>query len=129
MIFLSSMYWLKHVLRRRHGIADFRKILFQRLHRLEQGDQSALAHGLDHQTIAVTVHDRCIARQFELHGNSDRLVAAIAEQSDVPLLRHEPPPSICQRHMPKGAQSQEAAWPDSSLGPIVAMTRETDQIR
>src|SRR6266851_943317 len=44
------------------------KILFQRLHRLEQGDKAALAHGLDHQTVAVTVHNRFIARQLELHG-------------------------------------------------------------
>jgi hypothetical protein len=38
---------------------------------------------LDHQAIAVTVHDRFIARQLELHGNTDRLVAAIAEQTHV----------------------------------------------
>jgi hypothetical protein len=71
------MQRVKHV--RRHRIVDFGKVLRQRFHRLEQGDQSAFAHRLDHQTIAVTVHDRFIARQFELHGNSDRLVAAVAK--------------------------------------------------
>jgi hypothetical protein len=39
----------------------------------------SLAHRLDHQTDAVTVHDRFIARQFELHRNADRLVPAIAK--------------------------------------------------
>jgi hypothetical protein len=58
---------------------DRGKILFQRLHRLEQGGKAALAHGLDHLTVAVTVHDRLIARQLELQGNTNRLVAAIAK--------------------------------------------------
>jgi hypothetical protein len=61
----------------------------------EQGDQPALAHWLDHQTIAVTVHDRLITWQFKFHRNADCLVSAIAEQSDVPVLTHEPPASIC----------------------------------
>lgn len=70
--------WLsKHVLRRGRGIVDFRKTLFQRLHRFEQGDQSALTHRLDHQTIAVAVHDRFIARQLELHGNANRLIGPL----------------------------------------------------
>src|SRR5258707_333038 len=34
------------------------------------------------------MHDRLIARQLEFDGNADRLVAAIAEQFDVPLLCH-----------------------------------------
>jgi hypothetical protein len=40
---------------------------------------AALAHGLDHQTVAVPVHDRFVARQLKLHGNANRLVAAIAK--------------------------------------------------
>ena len=40
------------------------------------------------QPIAISVHDCFIARQFELDGNADRLVAAIAKQFDVPLFRH-----------------------------------------
>jgi hypothetical protein len=60
-------------------IDDFRKTLFQRLHRFEQGGQSALTHRLDGQTTAVAVHDRLVARKFELHGDTDRLVAAVAE--------------------------------------------------
>jgi hypothetical protein len=80
-----------------NGNVDFRKPLFQRLRRLEQGDQSALAYRLDHQTIAVTVHHGLIARQFELHGNSDRLVAAIAEQSDVSMHCH----SGARRNLPE----------------------------
>src|SRR5260370_14359915 len=51
-----------HVRRHRHRIVDLGKILFQRLHRLEQGDKAALAHGLDHQTVAAPVHIRFIAR-------------------------------------------------------------------
>jgi hypothetical protein len=54
------------------------KAVFQRLHRFEQGDQSALTHRLDHQTIAVAVHDRFVARQFELHGNTDPEVGDVA---------------------------------------------------
>ena len=34
------------------------------------------------------MHDRLIAREFELDGNTNRLVTAIAEESDVPLLSH-----------------------------------------
>jgi len=34
----------------RHRIVDLGKILLQRLYRLEQGDQSALAHRLDHRS-------------------------------------------------------------------------------
>jgi hypothetical protein len=67
----------KHVLRRRHEIVDVRKTLFQRLHRFELGNQSALAQRLNHQTIAVTVHDRLIARQFELSGFASHETAPI----------------------------------------------------
>jgi hypothetical protein len=45
-------------------------------------------HWLDHESMAVAVHDRSIARQFELDGNAGRLVAAITEQSDAPLFSH-----------------------------------------
>src|SRR5436190_19987332 len=64
---------------RRQGIFDFGEAAFERLHRLQQSHQSALADRLDYQAIAVTVHDRLVARQFELHGNTDRLVAAVTE--------------------------------------------------
>ena len=73
----------------RYGIINARKFLVQRLHRFEQGDEPALAHGLDHETLTVPVHDRFIARQFELHRNTDRLIAAIAEQPDMPLFSHQ----------------------------------------
>jgi hypothetical protein len=63
----------------RRGIFDLRNIFLQRLHRLEQCNQLTLAHRLDHQTIAVTAHDRFIARELELHRDADRLIAAIAE--------------------------------------------------
>ncbi len=35
------------------------------------------------------LHDDFIARELELHGNADRLVAAVSEQFDVPPFRHE----------------------------------------
>jgi hypothetical protein len=41
--------------------------------------QSTLTHRLDHQAIAVAMHDRFAARQLELHENAPRLVAAVAE--------------------------------------------------
>ena len=66
-------------LQRRRRIVDLRKALLQRLHRLEQGDKSTLAHGLDHEATAVTAHDRFVAWQFELHRDADRLITAIAE--------------------------------------------------
>ena len=44
-----------------------------------QDDKSALADRLDHQTIAVTVHDCLVARQLELYRNTNGLVAAIAK--------------------------------------------------
>src|SRR5260370_42123897 len=50
-----------------------------RLHLLEQGHPSALAHRLDHQTIAVTVHDPLIARRFGLYGATDRPAATISD--------------------------------------------------
>ncbi|MBV9704852.1 MAG: hypothetical protein JO163_19175 [Methylobacteriaceae bacterium] len=34
------------------------------------------------------MHDRFVARQFEFDWDANRLVAAIAEKSDVPLLTH-----------------------------------------
>jgi hypothetical protein len=60
-----------------HRILDLGKILPQRVHRLEQSDQPASAHRLDYQTVAGTVNDRFVARQCELDGNTDRLVAAL----------------------------------------------------
>jgi hypothetical protein len=63
----------------RSSIIDRRKLFLQRLHRLEQRDEPALTHRLDHEAIAVTVHDRFVARQLKLHGNTDRLVATISE--------------------------------------------------
>jgi hypothetical protein len=41
--------------------------------------KAALARGLDHQSVAVAVHDRLAAWQLELHGNGNRLAAAIAK--------------------------------------------------
>jgi hypothetical protein len=52
----------------RHGIVGLRN-------RPEQGDEPRFAR----QTIAVTMQDRLIARQLELHGNTNCLVAAIAK--------------------------------------------------
>jgi hypothetical protein len=63
----------------RRPILDFRQVFVERLHGLEQGEQSAFAYRFDHKTIAVTVHDRFIARQFEFNGNPDRLVTAVSE--------------------------------------------------
>jgi hypothetical protein len=79
MMLVSSMSRVKTCSPAPAPIVDFRKALFQRLHRLEQGDQPALVHGLDYQTVAIAVDDRFIARQFELHGNTERLVTAISE--------------------------------------------------
>src|SRR6202008_209821 len=42
----------------------------------------------DHQTIAIALHDRFVAGELELDGNADRLIAAVTEQSDVPLVEH-----------------------------------------
>src|SRR4051812_29957412 len=45
----------KRVLPRWYGVANFGKFLVQRLHRLEQSDQSSLAHRFNHQTVAVAM--------------------------------------------------------------------------
>src|SRR5205823_4336056 len=71
-------------------------------HRLQQCDKPALAHRLDHQAVAVAVHDRLVARQFEIDGNANRLVAAVAEQADVARRGH----CLIHWHMPRTYASE-----------------------
>jgi len=64
----------------------FREALVERLRRFEQCDQPTFTYRLDHESIAVTMHNRLVSRQLELDGNANRLIAAVSKQSDVPSL-------------------------------------------
>lgn len=95
------------ILRICHRGVDLRKFLVQRPHRLEQRKQFPLVHGLDHQPVAIPMHDGFIAGQLELHWDTDGLIAAVTEEPDVPGLGHSAAPfSICQRHALKGGHIQ-----------------------
>src|SRR5688572_6030555 len=74
--------------------------------RFREGEETPLAQRLDHQPVTVAMRDRFVARQFELHRDANRLIATVAKQSDVPLLTHGKPPSICLRHLPLHARGQ-----------------------
>jgi hypothetical protein len=84
-----------------------RKFLIERRHRLQQRDQAALAHRLDHQTVPFAVHDGFVARQFEFYRDADRLVAAVAKQPDVPGIGHARLLGIWHKQMPARSPSQE----------------------
>jgi hypothetical protein len=87
-------------------------------HRFEKGKKPALTQWLDHEPVAVAKHGRFIARQFEFHGDADRLVAAVPEQSDASLLGHLVPLRVMpDQHMP-ATSANKASVTSLLLSPV-----------
>ena len=84
-MFVSSKYRVKTHPPAGGRIGDFRKVLVERLHRLQQANEAASADWLDHQLLALAMHDRLVAGKLKFHRDADRLVAAIAKKPDAAL--------------------------------------------
>ena len=77
------------------------------------GDQRAFVAHLARGTVRALV-----ARQFELDGDANRLIAAVAEKPDVSLFSHPKPPSICLQHMPGQIRMQGELLAFWGCGPL-----------
>ena len=64
----------------RDGIVNPGAIFHQWLDRLKRSNQAALTSRFDRWAIAVAVHFGFVARSFEIHGNTNRLIATMADE-------------------------------------------------
>lgn len=64
-------------------VVDLGEFLLQWLQGFQQCEQSTLADRLDDEAGALLTQDGLILLQFELTGNAQGLIAAVAEQTDV----------------------------------------------